>query len=209
MGGVLIRFDTERYVRDFSLRAEDGAILEREVFGSVEWVLADGGFLTEEEALAAMLRRLPERLYEPARALVTAWERWMQPMTGMAALIAALKARGFGIYLLSNATVRQPDYWPLIPGSAEFDGGVVSALCRLLKPEPAIYRLLLERYGLQAEECLFIDDLAVNIAGARRVGMPGIVFRGTEALRRELAERGILCAAEHGEAPRGETPSRA
>jgi 2-haloacid dehalogenase len=69
---------------------------------------------------------------------------------------------------------------------------VVSGDERLVKPDPAIYRLLLDRNGLEASSCLFIDDSPKNVAGAKAVGMKAHHFTSPEALRAYLAEAGIL-----------------
>ena len=60
----------------------------------------------------------------------------------------------------------------------DVDGMIVSGFEHVLKPDPAIYHLLLDRYSLKAEECVFIDDRDVNIEAARAVGMKGIVYTG-------------------------------
>ncbi len=114
----------------------------------------------------------------------------MEPIPGMAQFVRECKAKGLGVYLLSNASARQPRYWPRIPGSECFDGAVISALERCLKPEVKIYRILLERYRLKADESLFVDDVAANVEGAARAGLRGFQFSGdVEALRRFVLER--------------------
>ncbi len=75
---------------------------------------------------------------------------------------------------------------------SDFRAKVVSGQVKQLKPEPAIYRLLLDRNGLAAGDCVFIDDSIANVEGARAVGMDAIHFTGAEALSRELAARGLL-----------------
>jgi 2-haloacid dehalogenase len=66
------------------------------------------------------------------------------------------------------------------------DRYVVSAAERLIKPDPRLFQVLLDRYGLRAEECTFIDDNPDNVAAARKMGMKGIVFTGADSLRKEL-----------------------
>ena len=66
------------------------------------------------------------------------------------------------------------------------DRYVVSAQERLIKPDPRLFKVLLDRYGLKAEECTFVDDNPDNVAAARKMGMKGIVFTGADALRKEL-----------------------
>ena len=69
---------------------------------------------------------------------------------------------------------------------------VVSGDERVLKPDAAIYRLLLQRNGLTAADSVFIDDSLKNVVGAEAVGMKGIHFTGPEALRAELVAMGLL-----------------
>ena len=72
-----------------------------------------------------------------------------------------------------------------MPAWELMDGAVVSGEERLMKPEPAIYHLLCERYGLLAEECLFVDDNADNCEGARVAGMRAVRYTGDVAAIRE------------------------
>ncbi|MBQ2312096.1 MAG: HAD-IA family hydrolase, partial [Firmicutes bacterium] len=83
------------------------------------------------------------------------------------------------------------EYWNTIPGSEYFDGKVVSAFEKLVKPQPEIYRVLLDRFGLVPEECLFVDDREINLAGAAICGMQSMAFRTAEDFLRQLKERGI------------------
>ena len=86
-------------------------------------------------------------------------------------------------------------YFDRIPGSECFDGRIVSADWKLLKPQPEIYETLLREFRLKPEECFFIDDLSVNVEGARRAGLDGAVFFGDiPRLRRELIAAGVPCA---------------
>ena len=68
---------------------------------------------------------------------------------------------------------------------------VVSGDEKLTKPDPAIYRLALKRWGLRAEDCIFIDDRADNVAGAESVGIDGVVFTDAGALRKALSLGGV------------------
>lgn len=79
-----------------------------------------------------------------------------------------------------------------------FEGTVVSSAEGVIKPDPRIYEVLLERYGLQPASTLMIDDSPRNIAAARALGMPTVLFESPDALRAELVAAGVL-------APRGST----
>ena len=193
MGQVLIRWTGALLLEQYGLSEEDHALLLRELFGDVEWPMLDHGTISFEAAAEAVCRRVPEHLHGIVRELVTAW--WQQPMRpipGMADLVRELKDNGYGIYLLSNANLALRSYFPRIPGSECFDGLMVSAEERLLKPQHEIFGALLSRFGLKAEECFFVDDAPANVEGAAEAGLSGTVFYGdVPRLRRELRKAGI------------------
>ena len=193
MGGVLLRFDPEYFIARLGITGEDARTLHREVFRSADWVRMDRGTLTDEEGVERICRRLPERLHGAVEALVCRWEfPDILPMEGMAELIGELKTAGYGIYLLSNAFARQPGYWPRVPGSEHFSDTLISADVKMVKPQREIYELALEKFGVKAEECVFIDDLPSNIEMGENCGIRGVVFHGDAAvLRRDLRRAGV------------------
>lgn len=195
MGNVLLRFDREYFLDAVGAHGEDRTLLMNNVYLSLEWARMDRGSMTEAEAAESMCRRLPQRLHETVHLLVDQWDRPILPVPGMEALVAQLKQAGYGVYLLSNASVRQHEYWPRVPGSALFDGTLISADVKLVKPQPEIYRLLLEKFSLTAQECFFIDDSPANIEGALMCGIPGAVFHGdVKLLRQDLRNAGANVA---------------
>ena len=112
---------------------------------------------------------------------------------GVDRLIEDLAAAGVPLYALTNfAADLFEGARPLMPALTRFDGVVISGRERLVKPDPAIYRLLLDRFGLKAGHTLFIDDSAANVAGAQAVGMQTHRFTGAGRLRADLVERGVL-----------------
>ncbi len=193
MGNVLIHWRPEAFTERQGIPEQDRPQLLKEVFGSVEWIQMDRGIISFEEGIAAICRRLPERLHNAARELTLHWwEHHLLPVEGMADLIRELKGMGCGIYLLSNAKTDLPLYFDRIPGSECFDGRIVSADWKLLKPQPEIYQTLFREYGLKPEECFFIDDLNINIEGAWCTGMGGVIFDGDiPRLRQALNAAGV------------------
>ena len=116
--------------------------------------------------------------------LVFHWHDHRVHIAGMEELIRDVKAAGYGVYLLSNAGESFARYEAQLPARACFDGVVVSCYEHVVKPDARIYRILLERFGLEAGECLFVDDTPRNVLGARRVGMRGYHFtEDVESLR--------------------------
>ena len=192
MGNVLIHFDRKVFLDRLDVTEEEKQLLLREVFLSVEWVQMDRGTLAEPEAEVQICRRLPEHLHPAVHSLVSLWDEPMLPVAGMAELVEELKQNGYGIYLLSNASIRQHEYWPKIPGWQFFDGKVISADEKIMKPHPDYYRIALERFGLKPEECFFIDDVPANIEGALFCGISGAVFhKDVSLLRSQLRAAGV------------------
>lgn len=192
MGNVLIHFDRKLFLDRLDVTEEEKQLLLREVFLSVEWVQMDRGTLAEPEAEALMCRRLPEHLHKAVHTLVSLWDQPMLPVAGMAELVEELKQNGYRIYLLSNASIRQHEYWPRIPGWQFFDGKVISADEKVMKPHPDYYRIALERFSLKPEECFFIDDVPANIEGALFCGISGAVFhKDVSLLRSQLRAAGV------------------
>ncbi len=192
MGNVMIYFHRDLFLDRAGVKGEDRTLLERVVFDSLEWARLDRGSLLEEEAIGLMCARLPARLHGLARSFVWDWDKPLMPVRDMAPLVRELKEKGYGIYLLSNAASRQHDYWPRIPGSECFDGTLISADVKLVKPQPEIYRLLFRTFSLDPDECVFIDDAICNAEGAFRCGMHPIVFHDdVPELRARLREEGV------------------
>lgn len=192
MGNVLLWFDRERIYERFQIPQEDRNVLTREVFQSLEWARMDRGSMTEAEALEGVCRRLPQRLHESAKQMICQWDEPLVPIEGMYELVEELKDLGCGIYLLSNASVRQPEYWARLPVRKFFDGTLISANVKLVKPQFEIYDLLLETFDLKAEECFFVDDAIGNVEGALCRGIAGAVFhQDVGELRRYLRDAGV------------------
>ena len=193
MGNVLLRFDKDCFMDRIGLTdPSDRKCMEREVFSSLEWAMTDRGSLTPKEAADIMKRRVPERLWTAVERLVCGWADQILPMPGMAELIGEWKSAGYGIYLLSNAGINHSEYWRNVPGSDLFDGLVVSAEVGCIKPEREISGILLDRFSLIPEECVFVDDLPLNVEAATRWGIRGIVFHGdAEELREKLRQIGV------------------
>ena len=143
--------------------------------------------------------RTTAEITEERVALFPAWEReirmyydrWIEMLhgevPGMESLVREYKQRGYGIWGLTNWS---RELFPLVrdryPVFNLMDGIVVSGEERIIKPDERLYRILLDRYGLKAEESVFIDDNAANVAGAEAVGIRSIVFHDAEQLKAEL-----------------------
>lgn len=192
MGGVLIRFDAEHYTTRFVPDPADYELMRRELFRSIEWVWMDRGTITDDEVVAAVCARLPERLHQAVRDILDNWHQDIPPLDGVYDLVKELKGKGYRIYLLSNTCTRFHEFRKNIPALEFFDGEFVSCDFHFVKPEPRIYLRFLEYFHLRPEECVFIDDDPRNIEGAVRCGMGGVIYHGDPAhLRLRLRELGV------------------
>ena len=163
---------------------------------SMEWHFQHDLGRPFAETSAELIARHPEH-----EALIRIWgERFIdsvQPaVTGMAELVGELQERGVALYALTNFSA---EFWePFHRREADFFACfrdiLVSGAEGLVKPDPAIYRLALSRFGLRAEETLFIDDRQENVAAAEALGIRSHLFRDALTLRRDLAAQGLLDA---------------
>ncbi len=155
---------------------------------TLEWNTTLDGGRPFHEACLEKAAQYPE-FKEPIMMYETGWRKMVNgEIPGMFDVVKTLKDRGYKIYGLTNWSAETfPWVRETFPIFTLLEGMVVSGEEFLLKPGPEIYNLLLKRYGLKAEECVFIDDNPANAEGARRVGMKGLVFRGADTVLHDLA----------------------
>ncbi len=181
MGNVLMTFNGPYFASCFTDTPEDATLLNAALFGSPLWTLLDSGTIGHETMTRYAEHHLPERLHPNLHECLAHWPERSEAIVDVNELGIRLKEEGFGVYVLSNASTRimeQLGHAPVIP---YVDGVVVSADERMMKPDPSIYQLLCERYDLDPEECLFVDDNEDNCIGARVAGMHAYHFTGDVA----------------------------
>lgn len=192
IGNVLIHWDPRVLYRTI-FASEDEVEWFLDNVCTHDWNLEQDRGRSFEDAIAEATARHPDY-----RDAIAAYHlRWPEtilgPIPGTVAILDELKAKGTPLYAITNW---HQDKFRETRARFAFLGHfrdiVVSGDERLIKPDPAIYRLLLDRNGLEAGSCLFIDDNAANVQGARAVGMKAHHFTSPEALRAELAGLGVL-----------------
>ncbi len=117
---------------------------------------------------------------------------------GMRELLCRFKDGGSRLYGLSNWSYKVYEVIRKYPIFSLLDGMVISSEVHLLKPDVRIYQCLMEKYGLKAEECVFIDDRKENVEAARSIKMQGIVFVDALQLRCDLTTACISAYASRG-----------
>jgi len=193
VGNVLYGWDPESFlVRQI---ADDEARLrfieDVDLYGWHETL--DGG-RPYAEAAAELNEKFPEYAH-----LIAAWsdrfgETVSGPVPGVHEIVAELDERSVPLFAITNFSA---DFWPPFHESeraffSRFRDIVVSGEEKLLKPDPAIYWLALDRFRLHPSEALFIDDRAINVEGALAIGMGAHLFTGAEDLRARLEAEGLL-----------------
>lgn len=187
IGNVLAAFRWKDYIREnLGYDGETAQRLGRATTQHPMWREYDRGGICLNDIIETMIKSDPEiepqirHFFADRRELVREYdysEGW----------IRELKSRGYKIFILSNYS---EDHFRFIYRNFKFfgqeDGKVISYEEKLLKPDRAIYEVLLDRYGLVPSETVFLDDTPANIDGAVAVGMRGIVFENYEQGRNEL-----------------------
>jgi 2-haloacid dehalogenase len=147
------------------------------------------------EGVELLLAQHPQHA-EEIRAYDSRWDEMMKgPIDGSVAILGELRSRGVPLFALTNWSAEK---FPLARTRFAFlewfDGILVSGEERLKKPDPRIYRLAIERFGLEPSKTLYVDDAEVNIAAAALLGFNTHRFVEAAALRRRLVTCGLLPA---------------
>jgi FMN phosphatase YigB (HAD superfamily) len=191
LGGVFIDWNPMYLFRKL-FETEEEARWFHENVCTLEWNLEfDAGDLYSE-GVARLISRFP-KYWREIQAYDQRWdETFGDFIAGTIALHDELIAAETPTFAITNFSwekwmTRLP-VWPFLE---KFDGIVVSGLERYVKPDPRIFRVFCERYGLAPESCVFIDDNEANVVSARHFGMAAIHFTSAEAIRAELIGYGL------------------
>lgn len=186
IGNVLVNFHWREMFKEKGLEGETFDRVAKATTQSPIWCEIDRGILNYEEVLDAFVKSDREMESEIRRALENTYSIITKRDFAIP-WICDLKERGLQVLVLSNFGKKLiDDNADVMEFLSYTDGGILSYKEHLLKPEPEIYELLLDRYGLKAEECVFIDDLQGNIDAAKAQGIHGIVFQNYEQAVTEL-----------------------
>ena len=191
IGNVLASFRWADLFRDLGFSGEVfDRIAAATVLHPTMWNEFDRSLMEDEEIIAKCIERAPEYEQE-IRLLFRKTELLVEEYGHSYGWISGLKERGYHVYLLSNygktsfeaaKTHGRLSFLPLV------DGAVISYEVQIVKPEPEIYRALLAKYNLKAEECVFLDDKAENIEAAQNLGFHGIVVKEYGQAKEELEQ---------------------
>jgi len=189
IGNVLAQFRWQDLFREMGFEGEKfDRIAKATVLHPTLWNEFDRSLLSDEEIIAGCVARAPE-YEEDIRQLFRITEGLVEEYSYSYDWVKSLKEKGYRVYILSNygktsfeaaRDYGRLSFLPLV------DGKVISYEVQMVKPEPEIYRTLLEKYELKAEESVFLDDREENIEAAKAFGIHGIVVKSQEDAAEEL-----------------------
>ena len=192
LGGVLIDWDPRYLYRQIIDKEDEIDIFLSEIC-SPEWNMQQDAGRSLADATAERIALFPGE-----KTLIEAYYgRWEEMLGGdmgeTVEILRELKAQGERLYALTNWS---SETFPIALERFEFlqwfEKTLVSGIEKLVKPNPAIFHLLLNRYDLQARECFFIDDSKINIEAATRIGFETHHFTSARKLRRSLIHNNLL-----------------
>ena len=188
VGNVLIQYRWNQMLLDYGLSKEEAAVAGPLFFEHETWKELDLGNMPVEDVIVLYEKQLPEYA-GLIRWFLTHLELMPIPRPDVWEKVHALKEKGYKIYLLSNYN---EDFFRVHTQGASFlediDGKVVSYEIHKIKPYPEIYRYLLDKYGLNAQECVFFDDRPENTQTAEELGMKTYTITSKDYLLNVLDE---------------------
>ncbi|MEW6400826.1 MAG: HAD family phosphatase [Chloroflexota bacterium] len=192
-GGVLVDWDPRNLYRRYF--PNDPQAMERFLseVNFLEWNSHQDRGRPFAQAVAELSGRFPQY----GHLILAFHQHWEESLVGdipeSVAILKALKKKGYALYGLSNWSAETfPKTRAKYPFFELFDDIVLSGEVRLIKPDPAIFKLLIQRTGERPEECLLIDDSEKNIAVAKELGFQTIHFTSGPQVRAELQRLNIL-----------------
>ena len=189
IGNVLADFRYEKYMKELGFTDDMIAKMCEKVIVNPLWDELDLGIRPEADIIAEAKRRVPE-LNREIDIFFENIENIVESYDYAADWLKSVKDMGLGVYILSN----YPRRTYLMHEKSRFtfmpyvDGKIISAFVQLSKPDRRIYSLLLDTYGLKAQECMFFDDRQVNIDAARQLGIDARLFTSYEDAKAVISE---------------------
>ena len=179
LGGVVLEWNPQRVEKEYKGNLEMPRFLFNSGFFQTHWSEFDRGTISQAELIEKMAELSGYPLSE-CKGFVEFVKYSLDDIPQTVELIKKLSEQGYSVYCLSNMSLEFYNYLKVRDWFSYFKGQIISALEGVIKPEAAIYELLLDRFQLKAEECLFIDDLAPNIEAAKALGIQTVHFTERE-----------------------------
>lgn len=193
-GNVLLEWNEDKIASNYANNKEEQEILKKVIFKSNNWFKLDDGTLDYKQAIKLFKEDLPTNLSIKVEEIMNTWYKNMPINQEISELIKKLKENNYKVYALSNTHIPVYEYIKNLEVGKYFDGFLISAIEKMMKPDEKIYYRLFEKFELAPKDCFFIDDSEKNILASRKCGMEGHVFdmNNFEKLTNELKKKNIL-----------------
>ena len=175
LGNVIINYNQERIIKQFTQNKDEHDYIIGQIFKAPEWQMMDMGTITNQEAANIINQRNNFKYKDLTDEFLNNWYKVQIINRDVVEFAKKLYEKGYKLYVLSNMANLTFEFFKNDEFFEMCDGIIISAHEHIKKPDEKIYRLLLERYSLKAEECLFIDDddSGKNYETANRIGIKG------------------------------------
>ena len=181
IGNVLIHFDWDGFLRRNGADEEDVAVVGKQAIHSPLWRTLDENIVPFDTVRTQLMEAVGEKRAHWIQMMLEWYEGMCITAPYSLPWLNALRARGYKLYVLSNFSEHGfQRAAKRLPFLNYLDGYLISYEVKLMKPSPDIYMALCQKYNLNPEECLMIDDLKENVEGARSCGFSGLVFESTK-----------------------------
>ena len=196
VGNVILNFDRKEVLPRFTDDIKVQEFIEENVINSPEWLgygLLDIGYITREEMISQIQDRTNHKYEKETEEFIINFPNYLNLYSEVINLIKRLKNNGYNIYLLSNMSSY---VYNSIKDSELFnylDGYVLSYQEHKIKPYKSIYNTLIDKYNLDVNNSLFVDDDLKNIETANELGILGLKVEpdNYDSIIEVLKEKGI------------------
>ena len=192
LGNVIINYNQKKIINNFTEKEEEIKYIYDEIFHAPEWTLMDLGDITNDGAIEIINKRNEFKYEKLTQDFLHEWYKKQPTNRDIVEIAKILKNNGYNLFVLSNMANHTYEYFKNDEFFSLCTGIVISAHEHVKKPDEKVYRLLLDRYNLNAEECLFIDDddSGKNYETANKIGIKGrrIVPNQAEDVKKLLLE---------------------
>ena len=186
IGGVMVGLGRLHFFEQFGYSPQMCERLLSSTMKSPHWKELDRGVLTDEEVIDRFVKHAPELETEIRRSMENVHGIVYRLETSIP-WIEELRESGRRVLYLSNYSMKVAnDNEDAMDFLSHMDGGLLSCDYKVIKPDPAFYMILIEKYGLEPSECVFLDDLEDNLAAARSLGIHTILVKDHEQAAADL-----------------------
>lgn len=196
LGNVIINYDQQAIIDRFAKTDDEKEYLMENNFKAPEWKKIDLGEIDNNEAIRIINERHNNKYIKLTEKFWNNWYKEQKVNEDIVRIAKILKDKGYNIYVLSNMANATYNHFKDIDFFKLCNGIIISAQEHIKKPDERIFKILLERYNLKAEECLFIDDDDTNKSyeTANKLGILGrkVIPNDCNDIKKELEEFGVV-----------------